>query len=144
MTEKLWLVPMGSRIVVENDPRTLEQMLPEDIRKEKLIVAPGRGMHQRSSRGWIRAIGPDVQRLKVGDYIQFSQYAGQEGQAPIGPFYLIIEEREIAAIIDEASLVQKLVDEETAKHAQESAATASLAATRAKLVALTGAGEGVG
>ena len=147
MTEsKMWLKPRGKKLVVEWDQRTNEEMMPVEARN-KVLISTGATMRQPSQRGWVRAIGSDVTHYSVGDYVQFTAWAGQQGQAPHGDVVIVIDEADIVAGIDEAAFVAALVAQVSKSHTvaleaatKESSAGDSLAQLRAKVVADLNAG----
>lgn len=63
------IIPLADNILI------VAQDDPDMWYGSSLIVRP-ESTKDRSDQGWVKAIGPDVKEVNVGDYVMFSPYSG--------------------------------------------------------------------
>lgn len=121
-----WLFPTLDRVVV---------LQTKVVRQKSSLVM--QVSSERPTEGTVMAVGPDVKHVKVGDYVIFAQYSGQEApgtsrQADGVP--IILKEHEIIATMDRAML-DAIDREQAAQEAEvQKRAEESIAAERARLL----------
>lgn len=86
--KKLWLTPVGDRIVVNEDAFTYHGKLaiPDSAKR-------------RTTTGHVIAVGPDVTLFKVGDRILYTAFAGTDVQVKGKPACRIMTSDEVLAIL---------------------------------------------
>ncbi len=91
-----WLAPTGSRVAVEQ----------RQSRRRRSMVLHETGTQERPNEGVVRARGPEVHRLREGDVVLYTRFAGQEGVVPMGSelTVVILEESEVIAVLDDGQL----------------------------------------
>src|ERR1035437_4155049 len=86
--KKLWLIPVGDRLIVDED----------DFSYHGKLTIPD-SAKRRTTTGHVAAIDPDVTLFKVGDRILYTAFAGTDVQLKGKPAYRIMTSDEVLAIL---------------------------------------------
>jgi co-chaperonin GroES (HSP10) len=93
MAIRQYVEPLHSQVLVK---------LIEPVKELNGIIVPDQSQ-ERPSEGFVQAIGPEVQRLQVGDHVIFGKFSGKEitidANTPNEQKFWLIWEAEIDARI---------------------------------------------